>query len=336
MPLTTPRGLAIKHGFELALEEINSSSQLGGASITFIVEDSRNTVEGAIEAFNKLIHQDGVPVILGPTLSTEAKEAFPIAQENQVVAFSSTSSAAGLSAIGDFIFRVGLSVDVLVPPGVRQTQEKLGYQRVVTMVDTIDVFSLSSDEVLRRALAENGVEVLAREAFAKGDTTFAEQLNRIKALNPDAIFVSALSAEQLEILVQGRQLGIPTNVPFITLEMTIDEVRAAGDAAEGAITFTTWTSMASTPGNQAFVENYEATYGTDASRRSAQSYAALYILAEAIANARSTDAGAIRDAMADIRGLDTVLGQFSFNADGDAVYDPIVLIVRDGKFEVFE
>lgn len=99
---------------------------------------------------------------------------------------------------------------------------------------------------------------------------------------------------------------------------------------------TGWTRLAATPGNRAFVEDYEAKYDIDASRRSAQSYAALHILSEAIAAAGSTDAIAIRDAMAGIRDLDTILGQFSFNADGDAVYDPVVLIVRDGNFEIFE
>ncbi|MDE2887615.1 MAG: ABC transporter substrate-binding protein [Gemmatimonadota bacterium] len=336
LPVTTPRGLEMKNGFELARDEINASSQLGEASIAFIVEDSRSSPESAIEAFNKLIHQDGVPAILGPTLSTEAKEVFPIAQRNRVVAFSSTSSASGLSAIGDFIFRVALSVDVLVPAGIRQTREKLGYQRVATIYDRIDVFTRSSDETLSGALAENGVEILARETFETGDTTFAEQLTRINALNPDAVFVSALSAELSEILIQGRRLGVPPGVPFITLEMTLNEVRAAGAAAEGVITFTGWTRLAATPGNQAFVEDFEAKYDIDASRRSAQSYAALHILAEAIATAGSADASAIRDAMAGIRDLDTILGQFSFNADGDAVYNPIVLIVRDGEFEIFE
>ena len=41
-------------------------------------------------------------------------------------------------------------------------------------------------------------------------------------------------------------------------------------------------------------------------------------------------------ALSDIQGFDTILGKFAFNADGDAVYDPIVLIVKDGEFEVFE
>ncbi|MDE3257775.1 MAG: ABC transporter substrate-binding protein [Gemmatimonadota bacterium] len=339
LPLTGHLGvLAVSamNGFEFAREELNGSSRLDGASIVFIIEDSRSTAESAVEAFNKLIHKDGVSVILGPGSSTASREAFPIAQENRVVAFSSTSAATGLSAIGDFIFRASLTVDTLVPRSVRLTLEKLGYQRVATMVDSIDVFSQSSDEALRSALTENGVEILARETFATGDTTFTEQFTRILTLNPDAVFVSALPADQPEILIQGRRVGIPSDVPFIVPVMTADEVKAAGDAAEGAVSFTTWVSTASTPGNQAFVEKYRAKYGSDPTPWAAQSYAALHLLAEAITEAGSTDAGAIRDAMAGTRDLETVLGAFSFDASGDAVYDPVVLIVRDGELAVFE
>ncbi len=339
LPLTGHLGvLAVSamNGFEFAREELDGSSRLDGASIVFIIEDSRSTAESAVEAFNKLIHQDGVSVILGPGSSTASREAFPIAQKNRVVAFSSTSAAAGLSAIGDFIFRASLTVDTLIPRSVRLTREKLGFQRVATMVDSIDVFSQSSDEALRSALTENGVEILARETFATGDTTFTEQLTRISAFNPDAVFVSALPADHPEILIQGRRVGIPSDVPFIVPVMTADEVRAAGDAAEGAVSFTTWVSTASTPGNQAFVEKYRAKYGSDPTPWAAQSYAALHLVAEAISRAGSTDAGAIRDAMAGIRDLDTVLGSFSFDSSGDAVYDPVVLIVRDGELVVFE
>ena len=46
------------------------------------------------------------------------------------------------------------------------------------------------------------------ESFASGDTDYAAQLTRIKALNPDAIFVSALPPEKPGILIQGHQLGL--------------------------------------------------------------------------------------------------------------------------------
>ena len=55
-----------------------------------------------------------------------------------------------------------------------------------------------------------------------------------------------------------------------------------------------------------------------------------------IANAESYDASAIRDALANISDFDTILGKFSFDENGDAVYDPKILIVKDGKLELFE
>ena len=175
-----PGSLLMENGFNMALKEINNS-QLGDTRIKFITEDDRSTVEGAVEAYNKLIHQYGVPAILGPGTSSQAKEAFPIAQQNQVVAFSPTSAASGLSAIGDFIFRASLTTGVLIPGGVRATHANLGYQRVATIYDEIDFFSTDSNEKFRETLTENGVEILTTETFQSSDTDFSAQLsNRTK------------------------------------------------------------------------------------------------------------------------------------------------------------
>ena len=330
-----PGALVMENGFNMALEEINNS-QLSDVRLKFIIEDDRSTVEGAVEAFNKLIHQDKVPVILGVWTSHVARSVFPIAQENGVVAFSPVVVASDLTAIGDFIFRASHPTDVLIPGGVKVTQEKLGYQRVATIADTVDHASRDSNAVFKKTFVDNGIEVVASETFASGDTDFSAQLTRIKESNPEAIFVSAQQIEVIEILTQGRQLGIPSEIPFITTVLSVDEIQSAGDAAEGAITFTSWVSTADTPGNQAFVQNYRAKYGMEPSVWAAQPYAAVYILAKAISDAQSTDSTAIRDALANITDFDTILGKFSFNAVGDANYDPVVLIVKNGELQVFE
>ena len=324
--------LPIQRGFELALEEVNSS-QLGDVRFKFIVEDDQSTVEGAVEAYNKLI-QAGVPVIFGPTTSGQAEAAFPIAQQNEVVAFSSSSNASGLSELGDFLFRAGLTTDILLPSGVRATHSKLGYQQVAIIYDETDSYSIDSYEKFRDALTESGVEVLITETFQSGDTDFSAQLVRIKEANPEAIFIAAQQPELIGIQVQGRQLEISTEVPYIT--SLISDIKNAGDAAEGAISFAGWINTADTPGNQAFVQKYRVTYGSEPNAWTAQSYAAVYIVASAIAEAESTDPTAIRDALANTKHFDTVLGSFSFNAVGDAVYDPIVLIVENGEFKIFE
>ena len=328
-------GMEMGSGFELALEEINNS-QLGNTKLKFITEDDQSTVEGAVEAYNKLIHQDGVSVILGPATSSATEVAFPIAQHSGVVAISATAAARGLGAIGDFVFRTILTTDILITSGINATQAKLGYQKVGIIYDETDLFSADGAAVMREALTTNNVEILTTETFQSGDTDFSEQLTRIKDSNPDAIFVSALPPDKPEILMQARQLGIPDSVPFIINTLTAADVQAAGNAAEGTIAFTSWVNTVDTPGNQVFIQNYRTKYGIEPNIWAAQSYASVYILAKAIADAQSADPNAIRDALANITDFDTILGKFSFNPVGDAIYDPIILIVKNGEFHAFE
>jgi branched-chain amino acid transport system substrate-binding protein len=330
--LTDTFGIPISQGFELALSEINAT-HLNGAQLKFIIEDDQSTIDGAVEAFNKLIHQDKVSVILGPATSSQTREAFQVAQENEVVALGPTSAARGLSAIGDFVFRISLTTDVLIPIGIEVTHAKLGYQRVATIYDETDLFSTDGNEAVREALAANGVEVLTTEIFQGGDDVSA-QLTRIQALNPDAVFVSALPTDRPNILTQRHQLGL--SVPFFVRTLTGVDIKALGAPAEGAISFVGWSSMGDAPGNQAFVQNYSAEYGTEPNNYAASAYATVYILAEALANAQSADSTAIRDALANIKDFDTIFGKFSFDANGDAVYEPKVLIVNNGEFELFE
>ena len=66
-------------GLQLALDEVNNG-QNGNARIRFVVEDDMSSVGGAVTAFEKLIHDDGVSAILGPVTSAMTRKAFPIAQ----------------------------------------------------------------------------------------------------------------------------------------------------------------------------------------------------------------------------------------------------------------
>ena len=326
-----PYGLPMQRGFELARAEINAL----GMNITFVTVDAQSTVEGGVAAVQQLVDQ-GVPAIVGIGISTHLKEAFPIAQENGVVAFSSISSAAGLSSIGDYIFRAAIPTNTLIPNGVMATQAKLGYKKVAAIYDAEDVYSTSSNDQIEKALAANEVEILTTETFATGDTDFSTQLTNIMAMEPDALFISALALEMPQIMAQAREIGIPNTVHFILSELTSKEIQEAGAAAEGAITFLPWSNLSNTPGNQAFVDKYQAKYDIEPEPWAAQSYATLYILANAIKNAQSTEATAIRDALAQTMDFPTILGNFSFDPNGEAMYTPVVLTVKDGQLQTFE
>ena len=329
LPLTghlAATGSRMKQGFDLAGDTYEH--------LNFIFVDSMGTADGAVSVFNQLIHQDGVYVILGPATSTATEAAFPIAEENQIVAISPTAGARGLSEIGDYVFRIPLSTDVVLQRGIALTQAKLGYQRVATLYDATDLFSTDRDTALRETFTARGIEVLTTQTFHSGDIDFSAQLRRIKTLNPDAIFISALPPEKPNILLQAAQLGITT--PIVITSLTRTEIETAGVAAEGAITFTTWLASHETSGNQAFVEDYTTAFGAPPDAFAAVSYASVSILAAAIKNAESIDATGIRNALAHLKDLPTILGSFSFDADGDAIYDPKVMVVKDGTLQPFE
>ena len=330
-----PYGIPMQRGLELARAEIN---MLGGPSITFSTVDALSTVEGAKTAVQQLVDQ-GVPAIVGIGISTHLEQAFPIANKNGVIAFSPISSAAGLSGLGDYIFRAGIATNILIPGGVMKTHGKLKYKNVATIYDAADTYSTSSNDEVRKALEASGVTILTEQTFKTKETNFTAQLTTIMNMKPDALFISALSVEMTQIIVQGRAIGIPDSVHFIVPDLTATEIQGAGGAAKGAIAFAGWSGLTDTPANQAFVQSYRAKYKIEPEPWAAQAYATLYILAEAIKNAQSKDPAAIRDALAQTMSFPTILGNFSFDPNGEAIYEnieTIVLVVKDGALQDFE
>ena len=332
-PFAEPYGLPMKRGLELAQKEIN---MLSDANITFVPVDTHSTVEGAVTAVQQLVNQ-GVPAIVGVGISTQLKEAFPIADENGVVAFSPISSGLDVPILDDYIFRTGLTVGVLNSNGTMVTHEKLEYKKAALIYDEADSYSRSSNAAFEETLTTLGVDILTVETFQTGDTDFSAQLTNIMDMEPDSLFISALSPEMTQIITQAREVGIPDTVQLVVPDLTRLEIQQVGDAAEGAITFSGWYIGSDNPGNQAFVDNYKAAYSIDdPGPWAAQAYTTLHILAHAIANAQSADSAAIRDALAQTMNLPTILGSFSFDPNGEAVYDPAVFIVKDGELQLFE
>ncbi len=335
-------GRGMRNGFELAVKEINATSPPAGRKIRLLVEDNLGTLDGNRAAYDRLVAR-GVPAILGPfTSSATDSVVVPLSKREKVVAVGPTSAANGLSAKSDYLFRTTLSVNRLVPEGVRCITGLRDWEDVAAIVNDADTFSRSSHDEVKRAFAENDdVSLLPEQKFRRTGNeelpVLTEQLRAVR--NADALFVSALPPGRIGVMVQARRLGM--DIRFVHTLLTIDEAGRANDqlagSAEGAVSFSSWSTGIDTPGNAAFIRSYRSEYGEPPNAFAARSYASVYILARAIADAGgSTDSESIRAALAGIRNLDTVLGVFSFDENGDAVYDPVVEEVRDGAFEVLE
>lgn len=349
LPRTGPSeetGRDLENGIRLAVEDINARSSLpGGRKIRLLFENDRSDPARAAQAYERLIDRDGAPVILGPSSSISTERVTPIADRNGVVAISPTSAAKGLGAGSDYLFRVTLDVGRLSAAGVRIIKESPGYRTAATITNSADTFSRSSDEEIRKALERNGVRVVTAQTFSRSteDPDFpdlTEQLRAVMDSDPEVLFISAQPLGQRSVIVQARRLGV--EAVLVSSLMTANEVESANrslaGSAEGAISFTNWSAASDAPLNADFIRRYRAKYDENPSAFSAAAYASVRILARAIADAGgATDSRSIRNALAEIdedNKLETVLGEFYFDENGDPVYEPVVEIVRNGRLEV--
>ncbi len=331
-------GATQKNGAQLAMDEINASGQLGQAKLEGVFEDDASDKAQGINAFQKLINQDKVLGIVGPTLSNTAQAADPLAQQAGVPVLGVSNTAGGITELGNYIYRDSLTEAQVIPQTVKAVKDKAGIKTAALMYGNDDAFTTAGYDVFKQALQDAGIQITSEQTFAKGDKDFSPQLTVIKGTNPDALFVSALADEAANIVSQARRVGMDKtpivggngfNSPAL--------MKNAGDAAEGVIVGAAWNSASSNPLSQKFMTNYKAKYQSDPDQFAAQAYTGVYILADALKKGGSvSDRNALRDGLGQVKGLDTVLGNFSFTPDRDANHAAVVQIVKSGEFAVYQ
>ena len=326
-------GEAITNGFKLAQKEINEKGEL---NIELLVEDSAGEQEQALSAAQKIMSDDEVVAILGPTLSTEMNVVGPEADLNGIPIMGTSTTAKGIPQIGEYVFRNSLPEEIAIPAAIEKAVEKYDAKKVALIYGNDDVLTKSGFDTMEKTAKDMKLDIVTIETFQKGQSDYNAQLTKIKELKPDLILSSALYNEGAVIMDQARKMGI--TVPFVGGNgfNSPKVIEIAGDASEGLIVATPWFAEKEDPKVQEFVKNYEAEYGLAPDQFAAQAYDALYIMAEGLKNAGEADRDALRDAIAEIKDLEGILGKFSFDEDGDIVMEPSVVTIKDGKFQLFE
>ena len=330
-------GTSQKEGASLAIDQINAAAGSSGLQIAPIWEDDASVPQQGTNVFNKLINGDKVSLIIGPTLSNTAKTTDPIAQKAGVPVLAISNTIAGITEIGDYIFRNSLTENVVIPHTVKVAKEKLGLKKVAMLYGNDDAMTKATYDVFKKELAAAGIQILSEQVFAKGDRDFSPQLTQIKSQNPDAIIAAALAEEASGIASQARQLGIPKTVRIIGGNGLNSPglIKNAGDAAEGTIVGAAWNITSTAPLNVKFVNDYTKKYNHAPDQFAAQAYAGVQIVYQAAkASGGGADRKALRDALAKIKNIDTVLGRFSFTEGRDADHTIIVQEIKGGKFVV--
>jgi branched-chain amino acid transport system substrate-binding protein len=338
-------GVAIKNGLTLAIDEINAKGGVNGNQLALVVEDEQGKKEEAINVFKKLIYQDKVLMIFGPTLSNSAFAADPIANAAKVVVFGTSNTAEGISNIGPFVFRNSVMEADVLPVTVKAAVEHFKLKKVAVIYGNDDAFTKNGYVVFKKTLENQKIAVTGTETYAKGDVDFKAQLTKIKASNPDAIVCSCLVEEAANIILQTRSLGMKQ--PFIggngLNSPKLFEI--AREAGENTIIGSPWSSENTAAANKSFIIAYRAKFNGEPDQFAAQGYDAVYIVSQALKTINITgnlekDRLALQTALPKVQHLGAT-GKFEFQRaapkDGkeagyDAQQEAIVNIAKNGKF----
>lgn len=329
-------GLSIKSGLELAFEQINTSAFLGKSKVKLVILDEKADKQEGISVLNKLINDEHVVAVFGPTLSSVAFAADPVAQKAGVPVIGTSTTASGITAMGDYIFRDSLPQASFVPAPLAAAKAKFGVKKAALIFESTNEYSKSEADVFKAALKAQGIDLVATESYSHGDTDFRTQLNKLRLHKPDLLVISALAGEAVPVLQQAREIGFTIPIVGGNGLNSPNVVKVAQAAAEGIMVGAAWFRDSPNPKSKAFVDAYKAKFGTIPDQFAAQAYQGAYILATTLKNADSVDRKAIRDSLAKIHDLDGVLGSFSFTANRDPVHPSVTLVVQGGQYKVLQ
>ena len=330
-------GISSKNGIDLALKKINEKGVLGGKKLSLVVADTKSEASEATNAMQKVISQDKVVAVIGPNQSSAVIAAGAINNGSKVVD----------------ITPMGTNPDVTVDPKTKKVKpysfrtcfidpfqgtvmasfasNELKVKKAAIYIDNTSDYAKGLAQFFKENFIKNGGQVVIEEAYLQKDTDFKSTLTKIKAAQPDFIYIPGYYQEVGLIVKQAREMGI--NVPMAGGDGW-DSAKLPEIAGKAALDNTFFSSLYSPDDtsdlNKNFVAEYKKAYNTNPDVFAALAYDSTLLVAEAIEKAGSADPVKIGEAMAKIAGFKGVSGEVTFNEEHNPIKSAVIIEHKDG------
>mgnify|MGYP004501101633 FL=1 len=331
-------GISSKNGIDLALKKINEKGVLGGKKLSLVVADTKSEASEATNAMQKVISQDKVVAVIGPNQSSAVIAAGAINNGSKVVD----------------ITPMGTNPDVTVDPKTKKVKpysfrtcfidpfqgtvmasfasNDLKVKKAAIYIDNTSDYAKGLAQFFKENFVKNGGQVVIEEAYLQKDTDFKSTLTKIKAAQPDFIYIPGYYQEVGLIVKQAREMGI--TVPMAGGDGW-DSAKLPEIAGKAALENTFFSSLYSPDDtsdlNKDFVAEYKKAYNTNPDVFAALAYDSALLVAKAIEDAGSADPAKIAEAMAKIKGFKGVSGEVTFNEQHNPIKSAVIIEHKDGK-----
>ncbi|WP_160724496.1 ABC transporter substrate-binding protein [Bacillus sp. USDA818B3_A] len=329
-------GQSAKEGIELAIEEINKEG-IDGKKLELVTVDNKSDAAEATSGALKLATQDKVVAMIGAATSTNTLAQVQIAQDNNIPLITPTATNATITfkdgKLNDFVFRTCFIDPFQGTVAANFATNDLKVKTAAVLIDSSSDYSKGLASAFKKAFKDNGGKIVAEEAYVAKDTDFHATLTRIKAANPDYVFLPGFYEEVGLIVKQARELGI--TAPFMGGDGWDSPklVEIAGtDPLKNTFITNHYSSGDSDKKVQDFVSAFKAKYDDKSPDAfSALGYDTVYFLADAIKRAGSSDPKKIQKALEETDGLELVSGKVKLDKNHDPIKAAVILEYVNGQ-----
>lgn len=305
-------GVAARHGFELAIEDINKAGGLLGKKVVPVIRDDTGTPPKSIQNMTELIDSEKVAVVVGPTNSGNALAWLHLAQQKKVPVVVPVATATDITKRyqGDaqnYIFRVSMvdreQVALLLAYAVKSTKNK----KIAFIADSTG-FGTQGIKDATEVLALHGLTPVAVEKFGPKDTDMTSQLAKIRDAGADTLLIYGLADGNAQTLRSMEKINYMPTAIGTWGNMSSVLVNTAGKKLSEHLVFATSTAEDSNPRATALAARVRERYPSMVTFVSAaQAYDSVMLVAAAIKQAGTTDgaklAATLESGMPDVQGV---------------------------------
>lgn len=284
---------------EYAAEEINAAGGILGRPIELVVADDNSGAQGAQRAFESLVYESAVDVLISMETSAARNAGLPIVNRGQTP-YIYTSFYEGRSC-SPWMYVNAWVPEQQVAPIVDHFMEEFG-TKTVFLIGSDYAFGRGMLEFTRDYVESQGGEIVGEEYLPMDGSDWTAIISKLKAANPDALITStAGGAPNVTLTKQLRAAGV--DIPYGNLAVDEGTAKSMGGDATGIFIAASYITGIDSAENKAFLEGMAAKFGDDLvtpNDLSVPQYEAIYAYKAAVEAAGSTDPQAVIDALDDV------------------------------------
>jgi urea transport system substrate-binding protein len=303
----------VKNATLLAIDEINSQGGLLGKKLIPVVEDGASDWPTFAEKSTKLIDKDKVSVVFGCWTSASRKAVLPVFEQYNHLLFYPVQYE-GMEASKNIVY-TGAAPNQQILPAV-EWMIKQGKKKFF-LLGSDYVFPRTANKIIKALLQKQGVALAGEEYVPLGNVEFTTLIQKIRSSGADAVLNTLNGDSNVGFFKQLAAAGITAEqVPTMSFSIAEVELKGIGAAVmKGHYAAWNYFMTMQAPKNDTFIKAYQAKYGADKVTDDPieAGYFGVYLWAEAVKKANSTEVDKVREA---VRGI-------SFDApEGKVSVDP--------------